>query len=695
MTSARIRFTFAICLLLFAGRLGAQTNLEVEGMGYFENRSHKARLAFLQDLAPDEPAQLDAALLEDSAFLLIEQLKRDGYLQPTVEAILQESGGKRRVEWTSPYTIQLDADTLVDAATFVIDAGFLAYYENVKIEGFSAIDSDELQRYFLPGGVLFQTRRAKVFTPENLDRRIGRVVQSLKAAGYGEAEIVERTVDVDAETGAVDVSLVFEQGPRHYLGTVVKVQRKDGEATETSVEVDPDTLLTREWEQAQRSTARNEAFAEGYPDAEFTLQRKPASSNQSGGERRIFDYRIVADWGEAAALDEVHFRGDEATRRSVLRSRLDLADGAPLNRLEVDKARRRLMGLGIYKHVAVDFEPPEGSERDVVYSLEPGIRKELDLLGGWGSYEQARVGFKWEHRNPFGRAHRYQIDAKQSLKSTRGEASYAVPQVFGSDISVYSSAEYNFRKEISFDRTNRGVTFGASYTTPSGWRLAAEYGLFREEADRNDELDFETEENATVASLSLRVSYDQRNDFLAPDSGWNVYSEFKLANRWLGGSVDFQKWELGGSYHFALTESTIVHLGLRGAAIYSAGDAEQNIPFNERFFPGGENSVRGFREGEAAPLDADGDQVGAETYALLNLELEQRIYSKFSTVLFLDSAYHARDGFAGGTELLHSLGLGLRYQTVIGPVRLEYGHNLNPREHDTDGSFHLSIGFPF
>lgn len=695
MTCRHIRFTLGVCLLLLAGALGAQTNLKVEGMGYFENRSHKARLAFLQDLEPDEPAQLDAALLEDSAFLLIEQLKRDGYLQPTVEAVLHESGGKRRVEWTRPYTIQLDADTLVDAATFVIDAGLLAYYENVDIEGVSAIEADELQRYFLPGGVLFQTRRAKVFTPENLDRRIGRVVQSLKATGYGEAEVVERTVDVDAETGAVDVSLLFDQGPRHYVGTVIKVLRKDGEETEEVVEVGSDTLLTREWEQNQRSASRNEAFAEGYPDAKVTLHREPVSSHDSGSEKRIFDYRIVADWGEAASLGEVHFRGDEATRRLVLRSRLDLAAGEPLNRLEVDKARRRLMGLGIYKHVAVDFDPVAGSEQDVIYSLDSGIRKELKLLGGWGSYEQARVGFKWEHRNPFGRAHRYQIDAKQSLKSTRGEASYAIPQVFGSDISLYSTAEYNFREEISYDRTSRGVSFGASHTTPSGWRLAAEYGLFREEADREDELDFETEENATVASVSLRVSYDQRNDFLAPDSGWNVYSEFKVANRWLGGNVDFPKWELGGSYHFALTESTIVHLGLRGGAIYSAGDAGQNIPFNERFFLGGENSVRGYREGEAAPLDADGDQVGAETYALLNLELEQRIYSKFSTVLFLDTAHHARDGFGGETELLRSLGLGLRYQTAIGPVRLEYGHNLNPREHDPDGTFHLSIGFPF
>lgn len=690
-----IKGVLGLSLLLLAGGLCAQTNLQVKGMGWLENRSLKSRLAFLQDLTARQAATLDAALLEDSAFLLIKQLQRDGYQQPSVVGILSESDRERRVEWTTPYTIQLDADTQVDAVTYVIEPGLLAYYDSVDIQGVVAIEPKDLQRYFIPGGVLVQTRRAKVFTLENLDRRIGRVVQTLQAAGYGDAQLVERAFELDPQSGAVRVSLVFEQGPLHYVGRVVKVIRRDGRETETVMPLDPDTLLTSNWEQAQRSALRNEAFAAGYPDAKVTLQRAPAAAQQGESDTRIFDYRIVADWGEAASLGAVRFSGDADTRRSVLRSRLKLAEGEPLDRLEVDQARRRMMGLGIYRHVAVDLEPAAGAERDVVYALEPGLRQELQLLGGWGSYEQARIGFSWEHRNPFGRAHRYQLDAKQSLKSTQGQLSYSIPQVFSSEISGYANAGYNFREEISYDRANRGVSLGAAYNTPAGWRLAAEYGFYLEEADRRDSAGFISEEDATVSSVRFSVSYDQRDDVLAPGSGWHVYSEFKVANRLLGGSVDFVRWELGGSYHFALTDSTLAHLGLRGGAILSGGERQQNIPFNERFFLGGENSLRGYREGEASPLDADGDQIGAESYALLNLELEQRIFPGFSTIVFLDSLHHARDQFSGETQLLHSLGLGLRYQTVIGPIRLEYGHNLNPREQDADGSVHLSIGFPF
>ena len=137
-------------------------------------------------------------------------------------------------------------------------------------------------------------------------------------------------------------------------------------------------------------------------------------------------------------------------------------------------------------------------------------------------------------------------------------------------------------------------------------------------------------------------------------------------------------------------------MGLRGGSILTQGDAKSDIPFNERVFNGGENTVRGYREGGASPLDENGDEIGAETYALLNLEVEQRFYSKFSAILFLDTIVNSREGFfQEANDPLHTLGIGLRYQTVVGPVRAEYGHNLNPRENDRTGAFHFSIGFPF
>ena len=114
------------------------------------------------------------------------------------------------------------------------------------------------------------------------------------------------------------------------------------------------------------------------------------------------------------------------------------------------------------------------------------------------------------------------------------------------------------------------------------------------------------------------------------------------------------------------------------------------------FFPGGDGSIRGYQEGAAAPRDASGLFIGAKAYTQFNLELEQALTSKWSAVVFFDAlGTAARLADLPWQEKLYSAGVGVRYQTVIGPVRLEYGHNLNPRQRDPSGTVLLSIGFPF
>jgi outer membrane protein insertion porin family len=160
--------------------------------------------------------------------------------------------------------------------------------------------------------------------------------------------------------------------------------------------------------------------------------------------------------------------------------------------------------------------------------------------------------------------------------------------------------------------------------------------------------------------------------------------------------VDFERLELSASFHQPISDITWLHLGVNHGIVFTQGDPLDELPFNKRFFPGGENSVRGFQEGEAAPRDARGEVIGAETYLTANVEIEQALTEKWSLVFFSDSIGFAKsiDNYPMN-ETLFSVGGGIRWKTVIGPVRLEYGHNLNPRKDDPSGTLHFSIGFPF
>lgn len=690
------RFSYIVVMgLLLSASLYGQSNLHVKGLGFLKDRGLDARLSFLHNVDPEAPIELDAALLEDSAFLLIEQMKRKGYLQPSIEGRFQVGGVQHIAKWEGAYAIQLAIDFVADAAEFVITPGTLSYYDSVHIVGAEAIDDAKVERFFIPGGALFSRKQTRVFTYDNLERRKSRLLRALDDLGYRSATVADQIVEADPLSGAVQLRLQIEQGPLYQLGEVeVVIEQIDGTYV-SQVDVPEDTLLTRAWEQEQRSTLRSEAYRLGYPDAKIASEVVSEVESSDGRISRNLRFRVTN--GQFVELAGIEFNGDEATERSVLRRQVQLDTGAPLDLIEVSEARRKLMGLGIYREVGLSLEPKQGDARTVVYGLEPNQRKELQLRGGWGSYEQARLGFRWEHRNPWGRAHRYELEAKQSLKATLGDMTYSVPQIFGSDLTAYLNAEYSFREELSFDRTAQGVAFGTSMQMQeSGVRLAVEYGFSKENADRDDLGTFDSEEDATVASITFRASLDRRDDFLAPASGYSLFASYRMAGQWLGGSVDFQKLEVGGTYHFSISESTIIHAGLRASTIISSGAAEDNIPFNERIFHGGENSVRGYLEGGATPLDANGEEIGAESSVLGNFEIEQRILTQFSVVAFVDAVSNSRRGlFNEGSELLYSVGLGIRYNTAVGPLRLEYGHNPDPRPSDPSGALHFSIGFPF
>jgi outer membrane translocation and assembly module TamA len=164
----------------------------------------------------------------------------------------------------------------------------------------------------------------------------------------------------------------------------------------------------------------------------------------------------------------------------------------------------------------------------------------------------------------------------------------------------------------------------------------------------------------------------------------------------LGGSVDYQRIEFGGSYHAPWGQGRWVHVGLNHGIVTTIGTNDATLPVNKRFFPGGDNSIRGYQDGEATPIDADGKFVGAKSYLLLNLELEQALTNKWSAVLFGDALGTAvRLADYPFAEKLYSVGIGLRYQTIIGPLRVEDGRNLDPRPRDPSGSLLFSVGFPF
>ena len=217
----------AIFLIVPAFTLSAQQNIDIEGLGFFKERSYEARLAFLQGVSSKEDAVLDAAFLEDSAFLLRQQMKRQGYLKPSLTGTFQVDGVEESFVWEQNYSIQLAADYHADHAVFDLRPGKLYYYDSIHVTGVSALDERSIKRFFIPDGALILTRASRVFTESNFDRRIDRLLGTLREMGYRQASLISKDIKLDDGTGAVAAVVSIDPGVLHRVG-VVTVEWVDG-----------------------------------------------------------------------------------------------------------------------------------------------------------------------------------------------------------------------------------------------------------------------------------------------------------------------------------------------------------------------------------------------------------------------------------------------------------------------------------
>ena len=689
-------FLLAALLAVPAGLL-AQDNLKVRGMGFLRDRQLQERLAFLNDFTAKEPVELDAAILEDSAFILLEQVKSLGYQRPRITADLQTKEGPASYDWTHPYQVVLPPGFEAESVVFEVDPRVLYFYESVEVKGVTALSAKEAESFFLASSALFTRKKDRRFTPRNLEQRISNLLRTLQQKGYAEASVGDREVDIDRQTGAVRVTLTVDQGPLYRVGKVEVVREsKDGKTT-TTEEVEDDQVDSDDWLQDFRQQLLNEAYRGGYPDTTVRSEVTDRKKTTSGVVVR--DYRFEVDRGARATIAGVAFAGDPGVKRRILLRQAGLEPGELLNPIEVAEGRRKLMGLGIFREVDVAYGKPDGQgAREVTYTLPAGMREKLTGMVGWGSYEMARVGLRWERNNPFHRAHRIDLNAKQSLKSSQVRALYAIPQFAGTDITLVGQGEYLYRDEIGYERDEAGITLGSTLSPPAvpGLTLDLRYGFQSQRTFRDNSVTFRSRDSAVVASLQGSATLSRLNNSLFPTRGYRAAVRSKTASRLLGGNVDFEKLEIGGSYHIPLVPSLILHSRLRYGGIFSWQKTDENIPFSERFFLGGSNTLRGYQEGEASPVDSSGERIGAQSYTLGNLEAELRIFQAFSLVAFYDAAVMSVNGhtFADG-EFFNSAGAGISLRSPVGPIRIEYGRNLNRPPRSPAGTLHFAFGFPF
>ena len=670
--------------------------LKISGFGLLGNRELKKTIRLMSGGQKSAPEFYDANFVEDAALIIMSTLNREGYLAPRVTATLTLSDGSvRNFEWDKAVDTVLPGPLEVKKVHFRVRRGVLYYYRHLAIHGLKSLSAAEARTFFVQTGFLVALKSTRIYTASGLDRSIGDLVEALARKGFEHPSVKVLSLERNDSTGAIRVEIAVEEGLKTLVRRVTAEIYADNEPAPREVSaVEPQTAYSRLWLQNFVQGLRTNQYRKGFPDASVeisTLRRETNAPNV------FVDLLAKVKTGPRIKLGEVRFEGNKRTRRSVLESRVKLKPAEDLDRIEIERGRNRLARLGAFDSVSIRYEPVDNATRDVVYEFKESKALDFSLLFGYGSYELLRGGFELDHKNAFGLAHQARLRAVQSFKSSRADFLYTVPEVFREDVDVFLDASGLRREEISFVREEYGGGIGARrFFRPIDTDFSVRYNYQFLTALDNRATTATGVQRTRVGAIVLDLRHDRRDNPLLPTRGYDLLADVEVASASLGGEVDYQRVELAASGHLNLVGGLFLHLGLRHGAALRLGGANGELPFTKRFFPGGDNSVRGYQQGEASPRDPDGNLLGAETYLLGNGELEQFLTPSVSLVGFVDAvgfAEHLRDYPAN--EALYSVGGGIRWRSIVGPVRLEYGYNLNRRRGDPRGTLHFSLGFPF
>ncbi len=474
-------------------------------------------------------------------------------------------------------------------------------------------------------------------------------------------------------------------------------------------------------------------FEQGYREATFDWRVEEGSVPNS-----VVVYYDI-DPGEPVRAARVILSGARRTRTSVLERRIDIQPGAPLSQSAMFSTQRNLYELGVFSKVDVAVQNPDGVEpsKNIVIQVEEARRWAVGVGGG---AEFARIGrntaeltnpagdatfsprmtLEVTRLNGLGRAHTMGFRTRLSLLQQRGLFTYEAPRWFDSDRwRMTVSALYDtFRNVNTFTGRRLEGAYQLSQQINARTTVLYRYAHRRTSIDENT-LNIQPllvpliSQPVRVGLLSGTLISDNRDDPTNTTSGTYNTVDFALASKYVGAQPNFVRLLAQNStYHRIRTGFVVARTAQIGVNVPWAGHGvegvqsarfdgrpDPRIPISERYFGGGANSHRGFAYNQAGPRDpATGFPLGGGAQFLNSIELRFPISGKdVSGVIFHDAgnvfSRPSRISFRSGQRIrtskdqaqvfdfdymVHAVGLGVRYRTPIGPIRLDLAFTPNP-----------------
>ncbi len=399
--------------------------------------------------------------------------------------------------------------------------------------------------------------------------------------------------------------------------------------------------------------------------------------------------------GKQVYFNRITISGNTKTRDKVIRRQLAVVEGDLYSRTKLKQSYMELNRLRYFEEV--DFQTQKGSDEtltDVMIHVKEKPTGMLSVGAGYSAVQNAMLMAQISQQNLFGRGQTLALKASLSSTVAAYEFSFVEPWLF--DMPLWSKFDLwnSATRYDTYDVNSSG--FGVTFGYPIWERISGYLGYRLSMDDVVNITDTASasikaqEGKRTLSSLIATLTRDTTDDYMFPSTGSRSSGTINYTGGILQGSADFIKYELSSSQFFPLPLDTVFGIRERGGYLQNTGNAP--IPVYQRFYLGGINSLRGLRY--VGPTDpVTGDVTGGTTMLNFNAEYVFPLIKNagMKGVIFYDTG-NAWDSGYHLDDLRKTTGAGVRWYSPIGPLRLEWGYVLDPKNNEPTSRWEFSMG---
>ena len=538
------------------------------------------------------------------------------------------------------------------------------------------------------------------FNEQFLEDDIKRIEQVLREHGYY-GSTVTYTLDFRDKNRKVDIEITVDQGDPVMVKTLSIAVL--GDQTDDYVsEVAKVTILEEGEPFSQINYQKSkvliaELFSErGYPLADV---KSEAIVNLRNREVNV---EFTIDPGQQYYFGDVIFRGNSDIATRLLEREIEHEKGDLFSLSKTQKSRANIFETGLFNSVIVDTGYDEQKlEVQTTYSVTERKLGTIRFGVGYATEDNLRARLSWSQRNFLDGGKTLQLTSSYSSLTRGLMAELEKPHLIGRNSSLtflldvrrddfpgYEGLSFDFNSTASkefFDHLTVFSSLNVVYADIDSQVLRTPIESARD--------------SVFITLLDLGVEYDLTDSFINPTRGMRLFLFVEKPLQIISSNrTDYLK-SLAELRYYKNISGIVLGKRLTIGNISTIRDTKMlDVPIFKRFFAGGSASMRGYSFQHLSPLNPDRDPLGGNSMIVGNAEARFGLFNRLGGVIFFDygNVYSKSFGFSA-FDLKYAAGAGLRYHTIIGPVRADFGYLLNPDDEERNDRFKIfiSIGQAF